>query len=163
MNSPKKRNVLLQIVALFAIEMGIMCGCEHAPQTQPPPPHPRPAVNDQQSVQEMLKTCLEIDPPDTSLVRASSVPVTGDLRPLWRVSGRVRNKCPNEFYDVEYLIHVYRKNAIVELDSTELIISGTIAANSTRGFEQTVHLRINEQNWDWFLYPIKGKIGPVVD
>lgn len=118
-------------------------------------------ANNEQSVQEMLKTCLEIIATDTALARASSavVPMTGDLRPLWRVSGRVRNRCPNQFSDVTYLIHIYRKNTIEELDSTELIISGTIEPDSTRGFEQTVHLRINEPKWEWNLYPIKGKIG----
>jgi hypothetical protein len=73
--------------------------------------------------------------------------------PLWNVSGRLRNNCAKEFSEVKLSIHVFRKGTEDELDSTELAVAGAIQPNSTRGFEQNVHLRIVAKDWEWHINP----------
>ena len=95
------------------------------------------------------------------LAKSSVVPVTGDLRPFWRVSGRVRNNCQRDISDVTFIVVVNKKDTNEQLDTSELILKGTTAANTTRGLEQDVHLRIAGREWDWNIYPINGRLGPV--
>jgi len=88
-------------------------------------------------------------------------PVTGDLRPFWRISGRVRNNCPRELTDVTFSIVVVKKKTYEQLDTSELTVKGTIPPYSTRGIEENVHLRIAVPDWEWNITPSRGGIGPI--
>lgn len=111
-------------------------------------------------VSSVVQSCLAFLP-DTGLSRSSSVPITGDLRPLWRVTGRVHNNCERDILDVTFFIVAYKKDSFEQLDTSELTLKGTIAAHSTRGIEENVHLRIAVRDWGWNIYPTSGRLGPV--
>ena len=113
-----------------------------------------------ENVTSVIQSCL-VFLPDTTLSRSSSVPITGDLRPLWRVSGRVRNNCQREISDITFFIVAYKKDSFEQLDASELTLKGTIAAASTRGIEENVHLRIAVRDWGWNIYPTNGRLGPL--
>jgi hypothetical protein len=111
----------------------------------------------------IVQSCLEFLP-DTTLSRSSKVQLSGDLRPFWRVSGRVRNGCAYDVSDVTFFIVVYKKGSSYEqLDTSELTFKGTIAAKSTRGIEEDVQLRIaiRDGSWGWNIYPISGQLSPI--
>lgn len=96
--------------------------------------------------------------------------MTGDLRPLWRVSGRVHNNCYREIWDITFAIVVYKKdrfgridtNTAEQLDTSDLILKGPVPALSTTGIEENVHLRVAVRDgvWGWSIYPIDGRFGP---
>ena len=116
--------------------------------------------NSAASVASLLEACLSFLP-DTTLARTSVIPVTGDLRPFWRVSGRVQNTCPRELSDVTFSIVVYKKPTAEELDMSEFTLKGAITLYATRGIEENVHLRIAAKDWTWSITPTKAQIGPV--
>lgn len=106
--------------------------------------------------------CLSILSGDTSLARSSRFQLSGDLRPFWRVSGRVQNTCPYDISNATFFIAVYKKgsnyggvdkNGLLdtagELDTSKLILTGTVAANSTRGIEEEVQLRVAAKEGSW--------------
>ncbi|MGH9773560.1 MAG: hypothetical protein ACRD50_01280 [Candidatus Acidiferrales bacterium] len=97
--------------------------------------------------------------PGTTLARSLDIPVTGDLRPLWRISGRIHNHCPRELTDLTFAVEVYKKGSSEELDSAELILKETIPGFTARGFVEEVHLRLPEKGWTWSIEPVKGKFG----
>jgi hypothetical protein len=115
-----------------------------------------------ENVTAVIQSCLAFLS-DTTLSKSSSVPITGDLRPQWRVSGRVRNNCERDISEVTFFIVAFKKDSFEELDTTELTLKGAIAANSTRGIEENVQLRITLKDgaWAWNIYPTSGRLGPM--
>ncbi len=94
------------------------------------------------------------------MVKSLSIPLTGDRRPLWRVSGRVQNICNSDFTDVTFTIVVRNKNGSEVLDTAELTLKGTLARYSTRGFVEEIQLRIEQQGWQWDITPDRAKTSP---
>jgi len=107
-----------------------------------------------------LSRCLQIQNGDTRMGPSSSRIISGDVRPLWRISGRVQNTCGLAFADIVFDIHVSSKDGSESLDSDELTLKGTLAPYSTRGFVQEVQLRIEQQGWNWNMSPSRAKIIP---
>jgi hypothetical protein len=94
-------------------------------------------------------------------VHSSAVqPITGDdLRPLWRIAGRLTSACYVTFSDVAFDVTVTAKDGSV-LDSGELLLKGTVAPMATRGFEQQIHLRIDKPGWTWTMSPSRAQVVP---
>jgi len=124
------------------------------------PQEKRQEFESQAAVASVLATCLFVLP-DTTLSATVEVPMGGDLRPIWRVSGRVRNICPREMTNVTFLIQVLKKSDAEQLDTAEFTLNGSIAPNATRGIEENVRLRMATKGWTWSAVPIRGQVGPV--
>ncbi len=119
-----------------------------------------PKTAQEAEVKPDLQICLDVLP-GTTMLRSSVIPM-GDLRPLWRVSGRVRNNCYSEMSDIRFFVVVSKKNTSEQLDTAELNLRGTIPALSTRGIEEDIHLRIavRDGDWQWNMYPVDGRFVP---
>jgi hypothetical protein len=157
-------------IALSLLVVLPMYGCDAGSETAQPQAQkaqansmvtPRPTVP---LKPQEIAGCLSILSRDTTLTRSSRFQLSGDLRPFWRVSGRVQNTCPYNISNATLFVVVFKKGgSYEELDSSELILTGTVAANSTRGIEEDVQLRIatRDGGWEWNIYPISGQLGPL--
>jgi len=132
------------------------CGAGSEQSTQKQIPKTAQAAE----VKPDLQFCLGVLP-GTTLSRSSVIPM-GDLRPLWRVSGRVHNNCYSEMSDIRFFIVVSKKDSSEQLDTAELTLRGTIPALSTRGIEEDMHLRIavRDGDWQWSIHPVDGRFVP---
>jgi hypothetical protein len=135
-----------------------VCGCDAGSEQSIQKQVPQTAQ--EAEVKPNLQLCLDVLP-GTTLARSSVIPM-GDLRPLWRVSGRVSNNCYSEMSDIKFFIVVSKKKNSEQLDTAELILRGTIPAHSTRGIEEDIHLRIavRDGDWQWNMYPVDGRFVP---
>jgi hypothetical protein len=109
---------------------------------------------------ERLRECVEVAS-DTRLSPSSDKIVsspTADLRPVWVVSGRVRNVCQTDLSDLSFRIEVSRKKTGELLDTAEILLKGTAFASTTRGFVQNVQLRIPSPDWTWDMTPERARL-----
>ena len=125
----------------------------------PPQTVTTPLVNE--ATQKQLLECIEVSQTDTWMVKSKDQIISspsGDLRPVWTISGRVRNSCPSDFSDLILRVEAFRKNTDEQLDSAEVVLHGTTSAFSTRGFVQNVQLRIPRPDYDWNMTPVGARL-----
>ncbi len=105
-----------------------------------------------------------IYPFDMTMRRSDAFRIDGDLRPIWIVSGRIRNNSEVEVKSISIRIEVTHKaidklgnstNGVV--DATTLIINMDIPADSVGSFSRTVQLMPPAGSWDWNYDVIKAE------
>ena len=79
--------------------------------------------------------------------RDLAVPLAGDLRPLWRIEGRIYNNSIQVVATVKLRITMNEKQYGIAVDSDDINLKPNIPPGGVRGFAQTVHL----------LPPVKGE------
>jgi muconolactone delta-isomerase len=113
------------------------------------PEHVRP----QQSVvvkSAPVKPAVSVDQlrvSDLRLRQSNSIPVTGDLRPLWRVHGRILNNSIYTIKSVRLLVRLWTKQEFS--DSAVFELKTEIPSGAVQSFEQEIHLSPPAAAWNW--------------
>jgi hypothetical protein len=124
---------------------------------QPKPSKEFEAELKRENDKKRLIDCVQVQREETRMEPSNTIrAITGDLRPRWRISGRVENSCALRFEHVVFEVAVGTKDT--PLDSGELTLEGTILPFETRGFVQEIPLRIDKSGWTWSIWPIRGEI-----
>jgi hypothetical protein len=103
-----------------------------------------------------LKTYM-IYPFDMTMRRSSAFRIDGDLRPIWNVSGRIRNNSDVEVKSVSIRIQVTEKATDRVVDAATLVIDISIPPDSVGSFSRTVQLMPPETQWNWNYDVINAK------
>jgi hypothetical protein len=92
---------------------------------------------------------------DFVLRKSSSVPLTGDLRPIYIISGRIGNTSHFTVTKLRILVSVYArsKEAVNEkLDSAFVDIDMEIPPGEAQSFARSFHIQPPSGKWNWDYY-----------
>jgi hypothetical protein len=84
---------------------------------------------------------------DLMIQPSPNISVAGDLRPLWRVQGRIHNRSPYTIKSVRLLVHVWTK--VERSDSAIFELKTEIPPGEVQSFGQDIHLSPPEGDWSW--------------
>ena len=131
--------------------MSLLVACE-------PSSTPCPADN-----QTATKTSVPVvvDPDlislsDGNMDRSTAFRIDGDLRPLWIVSGRIRNNSATELRSVILKISIISKASSIELDTAQLTVDADFPPDSAVSFKRTVQLLPPSSGWGWTWSVVKA-------
>jgi len=94
---------------------------------------------------------------DASMRRSDTRMMTGDLRPIWVVSGRIKNNSPQQLAEVLLRITVVKRGTVEPVDEADLRLDTDIAPLGVSSFSRNVQLLPPQQAWEWDLEVIKGR------
>ncbi len=105
-----------------------------------------------------IKTFM-IYPFDLVMRRSNAFRIDGDLRPIWIVSGRIRNNSDVEVKSVSIRIQITSKTKDEDkvVDATTLTIDTDIPPDSVSSFSRTVQLMPPNTEWNWNYDVINAK------
>ena len=135
------KTALVILVSLSVIELG--CDVKVTP-TEPiskvaAAPAPKPVIRPEQ-----------LGVSDFSLRLSSTIPVTGDLRPLYLVAGRIQNNSPYTLTGIRLVVEIW--NAKGMKDSAILDLKMNILTGEAQTFAQNVHLLPPPGKWNWSYF-----------
>ena len=82
---------------------------------------------------------LKVDVSDTAMLPTRGIIVSGDQRPIWRVSGRVQNNAAKRDVRTAVVRFYVVDAAGNQYDTADVTVRG-IASQETKAFQQDVHL-----------------------
>jgi hypothetical protein len=89
---------------------------------------------------------------DTWIRESTKIPLSGDLRSLWRVHGRIQNNSAYTLKTVRLVVRIWTKKEFV--DTAVFEVKTDILPNTIQSFEQEVHLSMPAANWGWDCQPV---------
>lgn len=141
---------MLVVCVVFAM------GCEPAQSPKKQPPTPEQQAVFKAAVESMrLKSSIFIE--DGVLHRSSTRSLSGDLRPFWTVSGRLKNISLTDVQSVTLRIEIHKgtyEGAVV--DSADLVIDSLIPAGAMTSFSRDIQIMPPDGNWEWNYLVMKA-------
>jgi hypothetical protein len=137
--------VVLGAVSCEDIQVGKHPAPSGAPPTQAVAPAQKP-----DSVALPVGT---VDLLETSLAKSSTVPLGGDLRPVWRVQGRIYNNSDYKTVSsVKIRVFFVEGDGQLQLDGDDMDIKISIPPSEMRAFVREVRLlppSDKRENYEW--------------
>ena len=97
------------------------------------------------------------------MVPSTTRTLSGDLRPLWVVSGRIRSTYPMDLKKVRIKIVAYEKNQPDNiLDTAEFDVEN-IPSSETKGFRVEIPLLVKHQEFEFKWFVENARIATVND
>jgi hypothetical protein len=144
---------LTRALALLGLSLALlsMLACD---QVQEAPKAPVPATAE-------IKTPAKIDTDligtfDMTMKRSTAFRMDGDLRPIWIVSGRIRNLSDVEVKSVSIRIEIDLKGEPTSVDSTILTVDTEIQPHSVGSFSRSIQLMPPDKAWEWDYNVVKA-------
>jgi len=158
----------LKVFGAFVIVLVVFVWFQYENQTRAPDPNPVSKVAAPPAPAPAAPPAIKpfmIYPFDMTMRRSSAFRIDGDLRPIWNVSGRIRNNSDVDVKSVSIRIEVTQKaidklgnatNSVV--DSATLVIDMDIPADSVGSFSRTIQLMPPpDAKWTWNYDVIKAE------
>lgn len=141
---PKRRTrkIAWGFVLLLALS-GTGCNEIQNP-TAPSPNDSKPAVAAASNSKQLSAQVFVYDP---SLRPALARPITGDMRPIYVFSGRIRNISSQNLSRVTMRLGIFASG--VEVDQTDVNIVRSIPPNGISSFSEQVHILPPKGKWNW--------------
>lgn len=140
-----RKRLLLVVLCWWSNCALLGCHSEHPPQ-QPEAGKPS-AEAISATLPKPFIYPYDLELSDLWIRPSANIPVTGDLRPLWRVHGRISNRSHYSATRVKLEVQIWTETEMV--DSAVLEIKAEILPGATRSFEQEVHLAPPKGKWEW--------------
>lgn len=137
---------LYVLLNLLAASLLFANGCNRVPDQDK-----TPAAQDTTKASQ-LTTAIEpyrIDLFDMVMARSRAYKVSGDLRPIWIVSGRLRNNTALAIGHVRLHISLIDKRTNSEVDGSDLDLVTNIRPWSVGSFSQEVQVLPPNKPWYW--------------
>lgn len=97
-----------------------------------------------------------VDLVDGTLRRSSGFKMSGDLRPIWIVSGRIENFSPVELKSVSIKIEMGSKSPPKIVDDAVLVVDTDILPGDIGSFSRDIQLLPPDTAWEWSWSVIKA-------
>lgn len=81
--------------------------------------------------------------------RSKAFRLDGDLRPIWVVSGRIRNNSETAVKSVSIAVRIYSKPSLTLMDESILTIDIDIVPHAVGSFSRDVQLLPPNTPWGW--------------
>ena len=130
---------LFMAIAVFLPWAG---GCESQPAA---PQHPTLAAATTPVKPIVVPSQLEFS--GLSMQKSSKFSINGDLRPFYRVAGRIQNNSPYTVTAVRFFVQVWTANG--KQDSAVLNLKTDILPSEAQTFEQEIQLLPPPGKWNW--------------
>jgi hypothetical protein len=152
----------LFFVAPCCLCVGFLFGCG-AEQPFQPPEKQAASGTASPAVQTPFIYPKELEVSDLWMRQSNITPITGDVRPFWRVHGKIRNSSNYSATRVKLVVHIWVPMAppvplgmkTEMVDSGVLEIKSEILPGAVQTFEQEIHLAPPNGKWDWLCQPIE--------
>jgi hypothetical protein len=86
---------------------------------------------------------------DGVMQRSTAIQLSGDLRPIWIVSGRIRNNSFSELASVSIQINITSRSTSETVDGAVLVVDTDIPSGSVGSFSREVHILPPNGGFDW--------------
>jgi hypothetical protein len=87
---------------------------------------------------------------DTVMQHSDERMLTGDLRPVWIVSGRIRNNSMEYLGELHLRIHITPRGSTDEvLDEANLVIETDISPGSAESVSRKIQILPPQKAWEW--------------
>lgn len=127
-----------------------LCGCDmtsHAPQA-PIEKAQMPAPTTRELTKDELGKCFGDN--QGTLVPSSTRVLSGDLRPLWIITGKVQNLCEYDLKSVTIRAWVYRKGHREDVFDTADFVLNDVPAQGVRAYRKEIQLMVErKQDPEW--------------
>jgi hypothetical protein len=123
-----------------------MIGCDQMQDT-PKAPTPTPAPSMAVVPPTIDRALVKLF--DPKIERSKAFRIDGDLRPIWIVSGRIRNLSDIDIKSVSISVRVESRSPFALLDESILTIDTDIPAHSITSFSRDVQLLPPNVPWQW--------------
>lgn len=107
-------------------------------QTLPQKPPKAPAIAPEQ-----------IELFDTVMQRLDERALTGDLRPFWKISGRIRNNSDQRLGGLLLRVYVIERGGTEIQDEVNLRLETDISSRSVGSFSRQIQLLPPQKPWSW--------------
>ena len=97
-----------------------------------------------------------IDVVEGKLQRSSAFRIDGDLRPVWIVTGRVRNLSDVEIKSFSLKIDILSKPSSDLVDEAILVVDTDILPGAVGSFSREIQILPPKTPWEWTCDPIKA-------
>jgi hypothetical protein len=84
---------------------------------------------------------------DLWMRQSSITAITGDLRPFWRVHGRLGNASPYTVTSLRLVVQIWSNNEMK--DSAVFELKAEVPPGAVQSFEQQIHLSPPNGKWNW--------------
>jgi len=144
---------LTRPLGLFGISLVVLCalGCDQLQETQKAATPTKAEIKMPVPIDSDL-----IDPFDMTMKRSTAFRMDGDLRPIWIVSGRIRNRSDVEVKSVSIHIEIDLKGTYTSVDSTVLTLETEIQPHSVGSFSRSIQLMPPNDAWEWKYDVVKA-------
>ncbi len=139
----KARTCLLALI--FVI------GCDQYKEAPKPLP-PTPAI----SAPPATIDPLLIELVEGNMRRSTAFRIDGDLRPVWTVSGRIRNHSSSELKSVSLKIQIQAKSTADVVDENVLVVDTEIPPGSISSFSRDIQIMPPDIPWAWNYHAVKA-------
>jgi hypothetical protein len=151
MPEPRTSSILGPIFVLLLV---LLIGCDDVDKTTSTDPQPvtssAPATPTTPAPATIPQEQIELF--DGSMARSNERILTGDLRPLWIVSGRIRNYSGEDLAHLRLQVHIFERrnegNGTLR-DEANLDLETDIPAGGVGSFSRQVQLLPPPKAWDW--------------
>jgi hypothetical protein len=128
-----------------------MVGCDqfHDPPNSSPPA-PVTVITTPVTISPFL-----IDVTEAKIRRSTAFRLDGDLRPVWTVTGRLRNLSSIEIKSVSLKIGIFKKSDSEVVDEAILVIDMDLLPSGIGSFSRDIQILPPESPWGWSCEPIK--------
>jgi hypothetical protein len=135
----------------FSLAIFSIAACD---QTQDTPKASPPAP-----IENKAPTSIDlslIEPFDLKLQRSKAFRMDGDLRPIWIVSGRIRNRSDVEIKSISLSFDISTKSAYALVDTANITIDTDIEPHSVASFSREVQVLPPDSEWTWYWHVTKA-------
>lgn len=88
--------------------------------------------------------------------KSPAISISGDLRPTWIVSGRIRNHSAVDLQSVSVSVRIYSKASTNLMDEAILKVDTNIPAHSVVSLSRNVQLLPPDDAWNWDWAVVKA-------
>jgi hypothetical protein len=139
------------ITLIIALAMLTLGGCDdlasNSRATKPQAPSPTASV---QPISPPTISPSQLELFDGSLQRLAERALTGDLRPFWLVSGRIRNNSSKMLSEVRIRIYINLRGKPGDVEDEAVIdIPTDISPASVGSFSRKIQLLPPQEAWEW--------------
>jgi hypothetical protein len=139
---------VLSLVFLSVIGIAACDTLSPPPQSTPPKPQPV-APTTQELTADQIQGCIHGG--SDTLARSPAFKMSGDIRPLWIITGKVQNDCAYDLKTVTIRAIIYSKGHLGDtLDTADFTVDN-VPAHNVRGYRQEIQLMAERtQQFDFY-------------
>jgi len=150
----------LKVFGTLALVLVFFVWFQYENQPRAPEPNPVEKVVAPPAAATVAPPAIKsymIYPFDMTMRRSSAFRIDGDLRPIWNISGRIRNNSDVEVKSISIRIQVTEKATEKVVDAAMLVIDTDIPPDSVSSFSRTVQLMPPDTQWNWNYDVVKAE------
>jgi C4-dicarboxylate transporter len=97
---------------------------------------------------------------DMRMEKSAKFSISGDLRPIWTVNGRIKNDSAMDLKEVKIEVDLFTLKTMERIDSAFITVSSFVPAMGVTAFRQEIHLQPGREPSTWSAVVVAATIEP---